>query len=93
MQVQQEEAAPAPEKLAYLFPPPGDITFQGNFDALQTYICIYICVCVCVYIYIYIYIRQRIYLYIYGNLLKQRSHNCDALAATLFARVKQVQTM
>ena len=25
----------APEKLAYLFAPPGDIMFQGNFDALR----------------------------------------------------------
>jgi hypothetical protein len=35
MQVAQSAAAAAPEKLAYLFPPPGDIMFQGNFDALR----------------------------------------------------------
>ena len=35
MQVPQSAAAAAPAKLAYLFPPPGDIMFQGNFDALR----------------------------------------------------------
>jgi hypothetical protein len=34
MQVAQSAAAP-PEKLDYLFPPPADIMFQGNFDALR----------------------------------------------------------
>jgi hypothetical protein len=35
MQVPQSAVAAAPEKLAYLFPPSGDIMFQGNFDALR----------------------------------------------------------
>jgi len=30
-----QSAATAPEKLDYLFPPPADIMFQGNFDALR----------------------------------------------------------
>jgi hypothetical protein len=35
MQVPQSAVADAPEKLAYLFPSPGDIMFQDNFDALR----------------------------------------------------------
>jgi len=35
MQVPQSAVGAAPEKLAYLFAPPGDIMFQGNFDALR----------------------------------------------------------